>query len=155
MTLLFTLILTVLQWNTRLPLFFCCCSLHFSDTECGQLSISFSRIKRHPKAWWSAEVEKTVSERPRLSLPLTKVMKIVRLTSPLPDMPRLSSPRPRSKPRLRHGRRLALLFYLNLTLNLCTLSLVLLLTLFPHLPPILASPTAPLPGSWLRSSLAT
>ena len=26
-------------------------------------SIPFGRIKRHPKAWWSAEVEKTVSER--------------------------------------------------------------------------------------------
>ena len=26
-------------------------------------SISFSRIKRHPKAWWSAEVESAVSER--------------------------------------------------------------------------------------------
>ena len=26
-------------------------------------SIPFSRIKRHPKAWWSAEVEEAVSER--------------------------------------------------------------------------------------------
>ena len=26
-------------------------------------SISFGRIKRHPKAWWSAEVEGAVSER--------------------------------------------------------------------------------------------
>ena len=39
----------------------------------------------------------------RLSLPLTEVMKIARLTSPLLDAPRQSSPR------LRHGRRLALL----------------------------------------------
>ena len=45
-----------------------------------------------------------------LSLPLTEVMKIARLTSPLLDPPRQSSPRPR----LRHGRRLALLFHLNL-----------------------------------------
>ena len=44
-------------------------------------------------------------------------MKIARLTSSLLDAPRQSSPRPR----LRHGRRLALLFHLNLTLNLCTL----------------------------------
>ena len=50
----------------------------------------------------------------RLSLPLTEVMKIARLTSPLLDAPRQSSPRPR----LRHGRRLALLFHLNLILNL-------------------------------------
>ena len=68
-------------------------------------SIPFGRIKRHPKAWWSAEVKEAVSERVRLSLPLTEVMKIVRLTSPLPEVLRLSSPRPR----LRHGRRLALL----------------------------------------------
>ena len=39
----------------------------------------------------------------RLSLPLTEVMKIARLTSPLLDAPRQSSPR------LRNGRRLALL----------------------------------------------
>ena len=53
----------------------------------------------------------------RLSLPLTEVMKIARLTSPLLDAPRQSLPRPR----LRHGRRLALLFHLGLTINLCTL----------------------------------
>ena len=53
----------------------------------------------------------------RLSLPFTKVMKIARLTSPLLDAPRQSSPRPR----LRHGRRLALLFHLSLTLNLYSL----------------------------------
>ena len=48
----------------------------------------------------------------RLSLTLTEVMKIARLTSPLLDAPRQSSPRPR----LRHGRRLALLF------NHCTIA---------------------------------
>ena len=53
----------------------------------------------------------------RLSLLLTEVMKIARLTSPLLDMLRQSSPRPR----LRHGRRLALLFHPNLTLNLYSL----------------------------------
>ena len=46
-----------------------------------------------------------------LSLPLTEMMKIARLTSPLLDAPRQSSPRPR----LRHGRRLALLSHLSLT----------------------------------------
>ena len=45
-----------------------------------------------------------------LLLPLTEVMKIARLTSPLLDVPRQSLP----WPRLRHGRRLALLFHLNL-----------------------------------------
>ena len=53
----------------------------------------------------------------RLLLLLTEVMKIARLTSLLLDAPRQSLP----KPRLRHGRRLALLFHLNLTLDLYTL----------------------------------
>ena len=53
----------------------------------------------------------------RLSLPLTEEMKIARLTSPLLDAPRQSSLRPR----LRHGRQLALLFHLHLTQNLYTL----------------------------------
>ena len=44
------------------------------------------------------------------SLPLTEVMKITRLTSPLPDELCLSSPRLK----LRHGRRLALLSRPNL-----------------------------------------
>ena len=44
----------------------------------------------------------------RLSLPLTEVMKIARLLSPLPDVLGLSSPR--------HGRRLALLSRQSLTL---------------------------------------
>ena len=33
-------------------------------------SIPFGRIKRHPKAWWSAEVEGAVSEK-RKTLPST------------------------------------------------------------------------------------
>ena len=53
----------------------------------------------------------------RLSLLLTEVIKIARLTSPFPDVPRQSSPRPR----LRHGRRFALLSHPNLNLNLYTL----------------------------------
>ena len=63
----------------------------------------------------------------RLSLPFIEMMKIGRLTSPLSGVPRLSSPRSR----LRYGRRLALLFCPNLTLDLCTLSLALSLALFP------------------------
>ena len=69
-------------------------------------SIPFGHIKRPPKAWWSAEVEQAVSTRHKAFLPLTEVMKITRLTSPLLDAPRQSSP----KPRRRHDRRLALLF---------------------------------------------
>ena len=65
----------------------------------------------------------------RLSLPLTDVMNIARLTSLLSDMPRLSLPRPR----LRYSRRLALLFHPNLTQNLYTLFFALLLALFVFL----------------------
>ena len=74
-------------------------------------------------------------------------MKIARLTSPLLDVPRQSSPRPR----LRHGRRLAFLFHLGLTLNLCTLFFALWLAHLPHLPPLLTFPTVLLSGNGLRS----
>ena len=92
---------------------------------------------------WKKQLVKDV----RLLLKLTEVMKIVRLTSPHPDVLRLSS----SKPRLRHGRRLAHLSRLNLTLNLCILSFALSLVLLPHLPPLLISPTVSLLGSRLWS----
>ena len=81
----------------------------------------------------------------RLSLPLTEVMKIARLTSPLLVMPR------QSWPRLRHSIRLALPFHLNLTLNLCTLFFTLLLALLPRLPPLLTFPTVLLPRNRLWS----
>ena len=83
----------------------------------------------------------------RLSLPLTEVMKIARLTSSLLDAPRQSSPRPRR----RHGRRLALLFHLNLILNLYILFFALSLAHLPRLPSLLTSPTVLLPGNRLRS----
>ena len=57
-------------------------------------------------------------------------MKIIRLTSPLPDVLHLSLPRPR----LRHGRQLVLLSHPNLTLNPCAFSCVLSLTVFPPFP---------------------
>ena len=81
-----------------------------------------------------------------LSLLLTEVMKIARLTSPPLDVPRQSLPRPR----LRHGRRPALLFHLNLILNLCTLFFALLLALLPRLLPLLTFLTVLLPGNRLR-----
>ena len=96
---------------------------------------------------WTKRLVKDV----RLLLSLTEAMKIVRLTSTLPNMPRLSLPRPR----LRHSRRLALLSHLNLILNLCTLSFVLSLAFLPHLSPLLTSPTVLLPGNRLRSSPIT
>ena len=83
----------------------------------------------------------------RLSLPLTEVMKIARLTSLLLNAPYQSSPRPR----LKHGRRLGLLSHLGLTLNLYTLSFALSLALLPRLLPLLTFLTVLLPGNRLRS----
>ena len=71
----------------------------------------------------------------RLSLSLTEVMKIARLTSSLLSMPRQSL----SRPRMRHRRRLALLFPLGLTLNLYTLFFTPSPALLPRLPPFLIS----------------
>ena len=85
---------------------------------------------------WKGRLVKDV----RLSLPLAEVMKIASLTSPLLDAPSQSSRRPR----LRHGRQLALLFHLNLTLNLYTFFFALSLALLPRLPTVL-------PGNWVRS----
>ena len=109
-------------------------------------SIPFGRIKHHPKTWFVLRWKKRLVKNAGLSLPLTEVMKIARLTSPLLDVPRQSLP----KPRLRHGRRLALLFHLNLILNLCTLFFALSLALLPRLPPLLTFLTVPLPGNRLR-----
>ena len=95
----------------------------FLTLNAAKSSIPFGRIKRHPKAWWSAEVEGAVKEK--------------------------------RTARLRHGRRLALLFHPNLTLTLYTLSLILSLALLPRLPPLLTSPTVLLPANRLRSMLLT
>ena len=65
MTLPFALALTVLpQRNTRLFRFPLLAALFtFLTLNAAKSSIPFGRIKRHPKAWWSAEVEKAVGER--------------------------------------------------------------------------------------------
>ena len=81
---------------------------------------------------------------------LTEVMKIARLTSPLLDAPCQSSPRPR----LRHGRQLALLSHLSLSLTLYTLFFALSLALLPRLLPLLTSLTVLLPGNQRWSSAA-
>ena len=63
MTLPPTLTLIVfLQRNTGLFLFPLLLLSYLFGTECGQSSIPFGRIKRPPKAWWSAEVEEAVNE---------------------------------------------------------------------------------------------
>ena len=79
----------------------------------------------------------------RLLLPLIEVMKIVRLTYLPPDMPRLSSP----KPRLRHSKRHCHLSLLEQSVLPSVLSLAVLLY---H--PLLTSSTVLLPGNWHRST---
>ena len=135
----------LLQRNTRLfPLLLLSTSVTLNAAKFSFLSsTSNSNLKPGGPLKWKKRLVKDA----RLSLPLTEVVKIVSLTSPLPDMPRLSSPRPR----LGHGRRLALLSHLNLTLNLCTLYFVLSLALLLHLFSVLTFPTVFLPECRLRS----
>ena len=116
--------------------FLCCCSPYLSGTECGQIFHFFSAasnalLKPGGLLRWKVGFVKDA----RLSLPLTEVMNISRLTSPLLDVTRESSPRPS----MRHGRRLALLSHLNITLNLCTLFFTLSPAHLPRLPPLLIS----------------
>ena len=147
MTLPITLTLTVLlQRNILVSFsFFCCCSLYFPGTECGQIFHSFRPHQTQSLSLVGPlKRKKRLVKDVRLSLQLTEVMKIARLTSPLLDV--LS---------LRHGSRLAFLSRPNLTLNLCTHSFVLSLALLPRLPPLLTSPTVLLPGNRLRSSPIT
>ena len=82
----------------------------------------------------------------RFLLPLIEMIKVVRPTSLLTDLPHLLLP----KPRLRHRRRLAVLSFQHLILNLCILSFVQSLALLPHLPPLPTSLIVLLPGSRLR-----
>ena len=81
-------------------------------------SIPFGRIKRHPKARWSAEVEEAVSERRKAFAAVHRSNEKRQVYISTSDVHYLSSPRPKQK----HGRRLTLLSGSNLTLNLCTLS---------------------------------
>ena len=109
-------------------------------------SIPFGRINSILKPGGLLRWKKRLVKDAGLSLLLTEVMKIARLTSPPLDVPRRSLPRPR----LRHGRRPALLFHLNLILNLCTLFFALLQALLPRLLPLLTFLTVLLPGNRLR-----
>ena len=107
------------------------------------LVTSSALLKRGGLLRWKERLVKDA----RLSLLLTEVMKIARLTSPFLDVSRLSL----SRPKLRHGRRLALLFHSKLTLNPYTLFFALSLALLSRLNPLLTSPTVLLPGNRLRS----
>ena len=110
-------------------------------------SIPFGRIKRPPKAWWSAEMKSAVSER-------CKAFAAAHRSDENRQAYISTSRRTSSviaRPRLRHGRRFALLFYLNLTLNLITLFFAPSLAHLPHLPPLQTSLTVLLPGNRLLS----
>ena len=48
---------------TSLSLSFAAALFTFLTLNAAKSSILFSRIKHHPKVWWSAEVEDVVSER--------------------------------------------------------------------------------------------
>ena len=48
-------------------------------------SSPFGRIKRHPKAWWSAEVEEAVSKRRKAFAAAHRSDEDRHITSPLPD----------------------------------------------------------------------
>ena len=72
--------------------------------------IGFDPIKRHPKAWWSAEVEEANNERHKVFAAAHRSDENRLVTSPLPNALCLSSPRLR----LRHGRQLVLLSRPNL-----------------------------------------
>ena len=112
-----------------------------------KFSIPFGRIKRHAKACWSAEVGKVISKRRKAFAVARRDDEGRQIYIFFLDALRLLLPRPR----LRHGRRLALLFCPNPTLNLYTLFFDLSLALFPRFPFLLTFPTVPLLGSPLRS----
>ena len=109
-------------------------------------------LNRHPKAWWSAEVEEAVSERRKGFALAHRSDEDRQAASPLPDVLRQSLPKSKLK---RHGRRPAFLSRPNLTLNLCTFSFALSLALLPHLLSLLTFPTVPLSGNRLRSTPIT
>ena len=117
--------------------FLFCCSLYLFGTECSQIFIPFGRVKRQPAVGDLLKGKKRLVKNVMHLFPLIEVIEIVRLPFLLPDMSRLSSP----KQRLRHGKRLALLSLLNLTLKLCILSFVLSTAALSHPPPFRSSPT--------------
>ena len=153
MTLPCTLTLTVLlQRNTRFFLFpLLLLPLPFWHQMRPNFPFLLATSNALPKPGGLLKWKKRLVKDARPSLSLTEAMKIARLTSPLLDAPRQSSPRPR----LGHGRRLALLSHLDLTLNLCTLFFALSLALLPCLFLLLTSPTVLLPGNRLRSMSLT
>ena len=110
-------------------------------------SISFGRIKRHPKAWWSAEMEEAVSERCKAFAAAHR--------SDEDRQAYISACRCASsviaKAKAEAWRTTCFLFHPNLILNLCTLFFALSLAHLPRLLPLLTFPTVLLPGNRLQS----
>ena len=101
--------------------------------------INFGRIKRPPKAWWSAEVEDAVSERRKAFDAAHR--------SDVDRQAYISASR-RASSVIAKAKAEALLFHPNLTINLDTLSYAVSLALLRSLPLLLISQNVFLPGNW-------
>ena len=113
-----------------------------------KVSIPFGRIKRHPKAWWSAEAEEVGSER---RIAFTAAHRSDEVCQAYISASQHAAS-VFAKPKVRHSRQLAPFSRPNLILTLYIISFVLLLA---HLSPLLTSPTVPLPRSRLWISPIT
>ena len=106
-------------------------------------SIPFGRIKHHPKAWWSAEVEGVVSERRKAFAAAHRSNE---------DRQAYISASRRASPVIAKAEAWqTTCSSLSPKSNLFTLLFALLLALLPRLPPLLISQTVFLPGNQLRS----
>ena len=95
MTLLPTLTLTVLLQRNTVFFLFSLLLLFFTflTLNAAKSSFPFAASNANPKPGDSLKRMKRLVKEIRLSLPLMEAMKIVRLTSPLADMPRLLLPK--------------------------------------------------------------
>ena len=120
MTLYFTFTLTVLlQRNTAESLSLSSAAALFTSLtlDAAKSSIPFGRIKRHLKSWWSAEVEKAISERRKAFAAARKSDEDHQVS--ISAFRRVSSDAPR--PKLNHDRRLALLSPKSNSKSMCSL----------------------------------
>ena len=109
-------------------------------------SIPFGRIKRPPKAWWSAEVEEAVSERRKAFAAAHRSDEDRRAYISASRR----APSVIAKVKTEAWQRTCFSLSPRSNLNLCTLSFVLSLALVPRLPHLLIFLTVLLPGNRLR-----
>ena len=112
MTLLLILTVTLSFCRGILVLFLSSAAALFTSLalNAAKSSVPFGRIKRHHKAWWSAEVEEAVSERRKAFAAAYR--------SDDDRQAYIFTSRRASSVIAKAGRRLALFSYINLTLNL-------------------------------------